>query len=172
MITPLQEQERLVIYMEPTEELFKKVVEYFNSNLDKGNFDLIRRKKHYTLKDAEKWLRRYREGNQIVAVALIGNKIVGAAHLNHCREDDHIPWKLSITVDGEYWRQRIGTRIMECLIWQAKKRNISKMRALPRADNVAAVSFLEKIGFKTISDEYRMEESGKEVILNCMVLVI
>lgn len=172
MITPFHEQERLVIYTVPTGKLFKEVLRYFNSNLNKGNFNLIRRKGHYTLKDTEMWLKRYREGKQIVAVALVGDEIVGAAHLNHCGEVDPIPWKLSITVDGEYWRQKIGTRLMECLIWQARERNISKIRALPRVDNAAAVSFLEKIGFKSVSNEYRTEESGKKVALNRMVLEI
>jgi N-acetylglutamate synthase-like GNAT family acetyltransferase len=165
-----QDQEELIIETDPSERLLEKCIEYFNRNLLLGHFSLIRRKEPYPLKCAKEWHKKYVEGDQVVAIGLIRHRVVGVAHLNRCEGDDFLPWKLSITVDAAYWGKGIGTRLIECIIRQAKQYGISDIRALPREDNVAAVGFLKKMGFKAISRESRIEESGEKVILNCMVL--
>ena len=94
--------------------------------------------------DTEKWKNRIKDN--YVIVAKYGNKIVGFGELSY---DGCIDM---LYVHKDYLRQRIGQKLLECLIRKAKSLDITE--ALTEA-SITAKPFFEKQGFKIVKKQIK-----------------
>ncbi len=111
-----------------------------------------------------KFIERFRRNkNDIMLVALHGEKIVGNAIIERSRISryNHRA-ELSITVLKDYWSHGIGSNLMSMLIDFSKKSGIEIIYLEVRSDNERAISLYKKFGFKRIGVYNNFFKIGKE----------
>jgi RimJ/RimL family protein N-acetyltransferase len=80
-------------------------------------------------------------------VAVCNEKIVGHANVFRLTNDSKIA-NLGFHVHADYRRKRIGTRLATTVMDKAKESGIKIIVAQTESTNQAAISLLEKLGFK------------------------
>ena len=111
-----------------------------------------------------KFIERFRRNkNDIMLVALDGDKVVGNAIIerNRVARYSHRA-ELSITVLHDYWSRGIGSRLMELLIDFAKKSGVEIIYLEVRSDNERAIALYEKFGFERIGIYNNFFKIGNE----------
>ena len=122
-------------------KLFREVVHSVNANdYTKNQLDTWAPEQI----DVEKW--KIRIENNFVVVAKEGNKIAGFGELSPevCID--------MIYVHKDYLRQKIGKKLLECLIKKAKKANFTEVFT---EASITAKPFFEKQGFKVIKKQVK-----------------
>jgi len=143
-------------------ELARKAIRYVNKNIKAGSFPLIERRDVIPEETALEWVRRYEAGEQLVAVALEGDDVIGLAHLDIRRGRGCDVAYLNVTVDAGHRRKGIGTALVRSLIEQAARRSIRRIIGKPRKENTAAIRLLQKLGFKIVKE---VEREGKVFVV-------
>ena len=93
-------------------------------------------------------------------VAQIGNYVVGYILFWIVEEDrGHI---ISLAVDQNYKRQKIGTKLINTAIATFTKFNIFKITLEVRAENKEAVDFYQSIGFELVEKVDNYYENGED----------
>lgn len=101
----------------------------------------------------------------IMLAAMDGDNVVGIGNImgNGRMRIGHQA-RLAISVRKDYWRQGVGSRIMQSLIDFAKERSIEVITLEVYHDNESAIKLYQKFGFKEIgyfknfskvNDEYK-----------------
>ena len=105
--------------------------------------------------------RFYKNKNDIMLVALDGDKVVGNAVVerNKVLRYNHRA-EISITVLKEYWGRGIGSSLINIMIDFAKKTGIEILYLEVRADNLRAISLYERFGFEKIGKYNRFFKIG------------
>jgi RimJ/RimL family protein N-acetyltransferase len=140
-----------LILRKPMIDDAEKMVEYLNivggesDNLlfGKGEFRLTVEQEMEYIKNISK------DANTLMILGIIDNNIVSVAQIssNNRKRIAHNS-EISISVKKEYWRNGIGSIVMEELIRFGKKHNTIKNISLGvKSSNVNAIKMYEKFGF-------------------------
>lgn len=89
-----------------------------------------------------------------------GEAVIGWAYLYLIFQDRHQePYGLleNVYVMPEFRSQGLGTQLVRAIIEEAKKRNCYKLIGTSKAVNQKAHIFYERLGFKKIGFEFRMD---------------
>lgn len=85
----------------------------------------------------------------ILLAALIDGQIIGACGLRTNPQPRLQHWaNLGMSVSKKYWRQGVGTALMEAAIRFAKSIKLDSITLEVRSDNHAAIALYEKFGFE------------------------
>ena len=95
--------------------------------------------------------RFYKSKNDIMLIALDGDKVVGNAVVerNKVERYNHRA-EISITVLKDYWGQGIGSTLFNLMIEFSKSVGIEILYLEVRADNIRAIALYEKFGFESV----------------------
>lgn len=143
--------DELLILREPTESDAKDMIDYLNTvggesdNLlfGKGEF-------HLTVEQEMAYLKKVRnDPNMRMILGLINNTIVSISEIRALsRKRIAHNSEIAISVKKDYWRNGIGSAVMEELIRFAKEHeNIKNISLGVRASNENAIRLYEKFGF-------------------------
>ena len=80
-------------------------------------------------------------------VALDGDAIIGYYGFLHILDELHI---LNVAVDPNYRRRKVGTRLIEHLLEQARVLSARALTLEVRESNLPAISLYEKHGFRSV----------------------
>jgi len=132
----------------PTLEQLRKVVEYVNRNIEINAFDRIATDKKIPSGTEKVWFEKLASGGIVCAIAFHGDKVVGASHIDiehgrrkHCG-------RLAITVDIDYRRKGIASKLLTNIIEQCRQKGINNIRAEPPEDNIPAINLFKKFNFE------------------------
>lgn len=144
----------LLILREPIESDAKDMIDYLNTvggesdNLlfGKGEF-------HLTVEQEMEYIKKVRkDSNMRMILGLINNSIVSIAEIRSLsRKRISHNSELAISVKKDYWRNGIGSAVMEELIRFAKEhKNIKNISLGVKASNQNAIRLYEKFGFEKV----------------------
>ena len=138
----------------PLEDDAEEIIQYLN--IVGGESDNLRFGKnefHLTVEEEREFIRRLNNDNsKLMILGLIENNIVGIAQISssNMKRIAHNS-EIAISVKKEYWRQGIGSMMIEQLIQFAKDQGKIKNISLGvKASNHNAIKLYEKFGFKKV----------------------
>lgn len=97
--------------------------------------------------------------NTYCLVAEVNNKVVGYLIVWEIAEEFHLA---NISVDKDYQRKGIGTRLMNEMIGIAQLRDIKKIYLETRVSNISAQNFYRKFNFKYSYIRKRYYSDGED----------
>ncbi|GAA0177111.1 GNAT family N-acetyltransferase [Clostridium sediminicola] len=143
-----------VILRRPRVEDAKEMIEYLNvvggesDNLLFGVGDF-----HLTLEQEIEHIKKVNnDENTLMVIGVVDGKVISISQINnlHRKRIAHNS-EISISVKKDYWRNGIGSAVMEELIKFAKNNGIIKNMSLGvKASNVNAIKLYEKFGFEKV----------------------
>lgn len=140
-----------LILRKPTIEDAEKIIEYINIVGGESNNLLFGRGEfHLTVDQEKKHIKAMNnDSNSLMILGIIDNDIVSLAQIvTSNRKRIAHNGEVSISVKKEYWRNGIGSAVMEEIIRFAKEGGKIKNISLGvRASNINAINMYEKLGF-------------------------
>lgn len=142
---------KVLILREPLVEDAEGMIKYLNIvGGESDNLLFGKDEFHLSVEQEAEHIRRVREDpNTMMVIGLIDNAIVSIAQIS-CPNRKRISHnsEISISVKKEYWKNGIGSAVMEELIKFAKENDHIKNVSLGvKASNVNAIKMYEKFGF-------------------------
>lgn len=138
----------------PTEDDAGEIIIYLNIvGGESDNLLFGKNEFHLTVEEEREFIRRLNYDNsKLMILGLIDNNIVGIAQISSSnRKRIAHNSEIAISVKKDYWRQGIGSRMMEELIHFAKEQGTIKNISLGvKASNHNAIKLYEKFGFKKV----------------------
>ncbi|MGD8261117.1 MAG: GNAT family protein [Desulfobacterales bacterium] len=167
----------VVIIKSPTENNAQAVYEYFNKiggetdylTFGEGEYDS-------SISDFKKMFKELdHRPNSLILIAVVETKVIAVLNFtggNRTRTR-HVG-NLGITVSKRFWECGIGSKMLrELLSWARKTDPIRKINLKVRTDNVRAIRFYKKFGFKEEGRISRDSNIGGQFYDNlCMGLKI
>ncbi|MDS0278447.1 GNAT family N-acetyltransferase [Halomicroarcula sp. S1AR25-4] len=93
------------------------------------------------------------DADRVFRVAMVDGDVVAFAEAGPAEADR--TWSLArCYVDPEYWREGIGTALLDAIESGVRDRGGRRLRLVVMADNDDAVEFYESRGFRRVDDHY------------------
>jgi len=134
---------------------------FMNKALKEGKFSYIAMTK-VDKKTTEKWKKSNLRGDTICIIAEADKKIIGSATI-HKETKDRIKHRAICgwSVAPEYWNKRVGSKMLDRVIKEAKKAKLKRLEAEIITKNKPSIALAKRFGFKIEGKRRRAHISDK-----------
>lgn len=150
--TALKDGKKLTVRIPEVEDA-EEMVEYCNTvGGESDNLTFGKNEFHLNVEQEEEYIRNLKNNqNSLTILGIVDNTIVSMANIVGLKKKRLVHnSEIGISVRKDYWKNGIGSIMMEELIKFAKEKGMRNISLGVRADNKNAIKLYEKFGFQQV----------------------